>query len=116
MTTREITNAQKKANFEKRCGERDRGGNPQHFLVKAAEVRCRGARERVPASKFSPYVEKKKSRSRTHTSNTEENNSASESDSEEAADASKCLIRLNSSCSTTEANISYSVCCQLRSC
>ena len=59
MTTREITNAQKKANFEKRCGERDRGGNPQHFLVKAAEVQGRGARERVPASKFSPSVEKK---------------------------------------------------------
>ena len=59
MTTREITNAQTKANFEKRCGERDRGGNPQHFLVKAAEVQCRGARERVPASKFSPSVEKK---------------------------------------------------------
>jgi len=68
-------------------------------------VQGRGARERVPASKFSPSVEKKKSRSRTHTSNTEENNSASESDSEEAADAAKCLIRLNSSCSTTEANI-----------
>ena len=82
----------------------DGGGNPQHFQVKAAEVQGRGARERVPASKFSPSVEKKKS-SRTHTSNSEDNNSASDSDSEEAADAAKSLIRLNSSCSTTEANI-----------
>jgi len=88
----------KKEGFDKRREERDEGGHPQHFLKLAAEAKGRGAREKIPATKYSPPEVLKKSKGRTRASSSEENDSASESesDSEEAASAAKTLIRLNS--------------------
>ena len=108
MTARDTAQKKTLTNYEKRRGERDGGGHPQHFLKLAAEAQGRGARAKVPASKFSPATEIKKSRSRTSTSHAEESDSEadseSEADSDEAVDAAKSLITLNSSSKKTEKN------------
>ena len=74
----------------------------------AAEAKGRGARTKVPTSKFSPTVGVKKHRSLAPSSQAEENDSEADSEndseSDEATDAAKSLMTLNSSSKKTEKN------------